>query len=530
MRAVERERFKGLIRLTKFGLVGATGILVNQLALWAGADGLAIYYVWAAVIATQVSSTWNFALTERFVFRSERAGRGRRLFWFTVMNNVWMVARLPLLWLLTERIGMHYLWSNLIAIVSATLLRFFVADRWIWASPAPQDQIAAQVLATRHYYDIHGIAAIASDGRLPELENFRVEGLDRDPDIDVEITRNGFHAVKGGRVSIEGAGEKIAYTEKPSGWGFAMKVVLGPPITVKVTRLVGRSPHVLYTNVVEPLLRWLMVRKGYALVHGACLEIDGKGVLITAQTDTGKTTTCLKTIREHGSSFLSDDMVIVSPDGTALSYPKPLTISAHTLGAISDSPLPFRQKLWLQIQSRLHSKTGRRFGLIMAALRMPVATMNAITQIIVPPPKFFIEELLPQAEVKSSLKLTHMIVIERGEALLEPLDLAGATTILFANTEDAYGFPPYPHVGQALAGESGFAEAIIHRTFLKRIDSMRLRTPDRNWYEQLPALVANGVGHYNGNGRSNGHATNGHGAERVIDLRESREVEAAQAG
>ena len=52
----------------------------------------------------------------------------------------------------------------------------------------------------------------------------------------------------------------------------------------------------------------------------------------------------------------------------------------------------------------------------MAALRMPVATMNAITQIIVPPPKFFIEELLPQAEVKSSLKLTHMIVIERGES------------------------------------------------------------------------------------------------------------------
>jgi len=28
------------------------------------------------------------------------------------------------------------------------------------------------------------------------------------------------------------------------------------------------SPHVLYTNVIEPLLRWTFVKRGYALVHG----------------------------------------------------------------------------------------------------------------------------------------------------------------------------------------------------------------------------------------------------------------------
>lgn len=537
MRLLDLSRSRGLMRLMKFGAVGATGILVNQLALWLGADWLSIYYVWAAVLATQVSSTWNFALTERFVFPSERAGRGRRLFWFTVMNNAWMVARLPLLWLLTERMGLHYLWSNLIAIVSATLLRFFVADRWIWASPAPQDQAAAEALDPRHYYDIHGIAAIASDGRLPELEAFRVESLDRPADIEVTITRDGFGS-KGGRVKIEGAGERVSYGEKPKGFGFGMKVVLGTPVKVTVSRLVGRSPHVLYTNVIEPLLRWLFVRRGYALVHGACLEIGGKGVLITAQTDTGKTTTCLRTIREHGSGFLSDDMVIVSPDGTALNFPKPLTISAHTLGAISSAPLPFKQKLWLQIQSRLHSRTGRRFGMFMAALRMPVATMNAITQILVPPPKFYIDQLLPDAEVKKSLKLTHMIVIERGEAVVEPLGLNEATRVLHANTEDAYGFPPYPLVGEILAGESGFAEAIIHRSFLKRLESIRLRTPDRNWYQKLPKLVTNGHG-ANGNGSGRLIATEGRDpvsiateetVPPVIDLSEETEEKQAAVG
>ena len=53
--------------------------------------------------------------------------------------------------------------------------------------------------------------------------------------------------------------------------------------------------------------------------------------MLTARTDTGKTTTALKLLDHFPYSFLSDDLTIVCPDGRVLAYPKPLTISRHTV-------------------------------------------------------------------------------------------------------------------------------------------------------------------------------------------------------
>jgi dolichol-phosphate mannosyltransferase len=67
--------------LLRFGAVGASGIAVNQLVLWAWVAGAGHHYLLGAVVATQASSTWNFCLTERWVFPggadgdSDRASR-----------------------------------------------------------------------------------------------------------------------------------------------------------------------------------------------------------------------------------------------------------------------------------------------------------------------------------------------------------------------------------------------------------------------------------------------------------------------
>ena len=71
--------------------------------------------------------------------------------------------------------------------------------------------------------------------------------------------------------------------------------------------------------------------------------------IITARTDTGKTTTLLKILSHQRrnndrASFLSDDMTIVSEDGIALTYPKPLTISYHTMKAVNSATLNFQGK------------------------------------------------------------------------------------------------------------------------------------------------------------------------------------------
>ena len=258
---------------------------MNTLLLAFFTDVVGLFYVVSAVIATQGSTLWNFCFTERWVFSGRdhrREPRHRAWRMFFLMNNVALALRGPLLVLLTSGLGIHYVVSNVISLLALTLVRFALADTWIWAKAGPPDVRRAGPYA----YDIHGIVTVSSEVRLPELERFRVGGLAGEPDIRVRL----------GRVSANGrrVGPAIRYREGPGGLGFGVVIHAGRPIEATASPLVGRSPHVLYTNVVEPILRWTFAERGYALVHAACLADRGRAFLLTARTDTGKTTTSLR--------------------------------------------------------------------------------------------------------------------------------------------------------------------------------------------------------------------------------------------
>ncbi len=124
-----------------FGAVGATGIVVNSLAMYLFADAatLALNYVAAAVIATQVSTSWNFLLTDQVVYRGRKQlGTLHRYVIFSAASNVLLLARIPLLALLVSGLGMHYLSANLITLVLTFLARFVTSDRWIYKMESPR--------------------------------------------------------------------------------------------------------------------------------------------------------------------------------------------------------------------------------------------------------------------------------------------------------------------------------------------------------------------------------------------------------
>ena len=78
------------------------------------------------------------------------------------------------------------------------------------------------------------------------------------------------------------------------------------------------------------------------------------------------------------------------------------------------TPLPSRkERLGLVFQSRLHSKSGREYGLLLARLGFPAATMSAVFQRLIPPPKYDVTRLVPNAEVVDAGTLAGMIVIQR---------------------------------------------------------------------------------------------------------------------
>jgi dolichol-phosphate mannosyltransferase len=492
-------------RIGRFGIVGATGLVVNTalLALIAGRGG--VHYVLAAIIATQGSTLWNFVLSERWVFSHDRGRRtfASRMAMYFAVNNAANALRVPVLVLLTSGIGINYLVSNLITLLVLFAGRFSLADRWIWS--AGERRAPAQ----GWNYDIHGIVTVCSDGRLPELERFRIGDQIDDPTIRVRLGR-----VRAARPDPKTAIEPVIYREVHAR-GFAIRLDLGERTEILASSLLRHSPHVLYTNVVEPVLRWTFVRCGYALVHGACLSVNGQGFLITAKTDTGKTTTILKTLDAHPHAFLSDDLTIVCPDGRVLTYPKPLTISRHTLHAVRTPLLGRRERLALIVQSRLHSRSGRLFGLLLAKTHLPAATMNALVQWIVPPPKFQIDRLIPDVTVAREARLAGMAVIQRGGVGEQPLGPEEALETLMANCEDAYGFPPYPVIAPFLHSRGTVDLRATEREIVGRAlvsaPAMLLRSETMDWCERLGGLFT-GAAAGNGSRPSSvagSHAANG---------------------
>ncbi len=104
--AVLSTRSSRLGRFARFGMVGASGLIVNTLALLVAVSVFNLHYLVGAILATQASTTWNFALSELWVFErgQSRWNLNHRFVQFWLMNNAALFIRGPIIWLLTERL------------------------------------------------------------------------------------------------------------------------------------------------------------------------------------------------------------------------------------------------------------------------------------------------------------------------------------------------------------------------------------------------------------------------------------------
>jgi dolichol-phosphate mannosyltransferase len=295
-------------------------------------------------------------------------------------------------------------------------------------------------------YDIHGIVTIVSDARRLELARFSVDTPITDPLIRVRIE----HVRSVGAGVVERAENRtcIHYRERLGSLGFAAEIELGERIGIVACPPLGRSPHVLYTKLVEPVLRWVFVERGYALVVGACMACHGQAFLITGRTAAFRTTMALRALERLPCSFLSDHHALVAADGRVLTYPEPVTINRRTLTAATASTLRRRDRIALSVQSRVHSGFCRRLGAIVAKLGLPAATLNMLVQLVVPPPQYAVERLLPRAHVTTEARLAAVTVIqsEEEEESFGPPDLADTVEILLGDPEGSRGLPPDPWV------------------------------------------------------------------------------------
>src|SRR5438105_2834198 len=346
---------------------------------------------------------------------------------------------------------------------------------------------------SRHAYDIDGMARIGSDIRLPELEFFASKPSGT---YDIVVGVGVVGAIRPRlKRGVSTTATTLVYGEQLGGAFANFSIDFGNPLIVTVAPMLALSPHVVYTNIVEPLLRFVLAANRKVLLHAACVSLGGVTVMLSAKTDTGKTSTVLTMLRQGSGTFYSDDMLIVDESEIASRYPKPLTISAHTLRAVPQHRLKPSQRMALAWQSRLHSRSGRAVGKRLGTANLPIMAMNAAVQFLVPPPKFRITDLVA-CDIGGQVRMQNLFIIERGSpATTEPVSIEVALEELLANTEDAYGFPPYSQLAPyiVIRGETHAQlkarERHVLEAALRGIDVTRIRVPDYTWAQRMQEVT-----------------------------------------
>jgi hypothetical protein len=285
----------------------------------------------------------------------------------------------------------------------------------------------------------------------------------------------------------------VRYTEHLGSLGAQFAInFLSERVEITINKVIAMSKHVLYVNLVEPILRFVLVSKGYVLLHSACIADEyGRGMLLSAPPDTGKTTTVLRCIK-LGCSFLSDDMTILEKTKEALCFPKPMTISSHTYNTAKTVATKKSRGIQnMMLRSLVHSKKGRGLMRNMGKHNVPIFTINTVGQALIKPPKFKIEDLFQHVNIRERTRISNLFFLERGGEETRKITISEALKRAIENSDDAFLFPPYKELLQHLniGGLDSVtlleAERNLLEKFISNIECTILKSEQRLWFEKV---------------------------------------------
>ena len=105
-----------IIQLIRYGFVGGAAFVLDISTLYFLADYCGIHYLVSAAIAFTVGLTTNYLLSIIWVFSSRNQADTKKEFAvFTLVGLFGLGLTELLLWLLTDLLAVHYLYSKLVA-------------------------------------------------------------------------------------------------------------------------------------------------------------------------------------------------------------------------------------------------------------------------------------------------------------------------------------------------------------------------------------------------------------------------------
>jgi len=132
--AVSLEQWRAsLLRFTRFGVVGASGVVVNEGLLYVGHGRLRLPLLLASVIAIECAIISNYLLNDRWTFHHPHPA-WRRFWRFNAVSLVGMAVNLAALALLTRFTALAYWAANPIAVVAAFAVNYLLNVYWTYGA------------------------------------------------------------------------------------------------------------------------------------------------------------------------------------------------------------------------------------------------------------------------------------------------------------------------------------------------------------------------------------------------------------
>jgi hypothetical protein len=113
---------------------------------------------------------------------------------------------------------------------------------------------------------------------------------------------------------------------------------------------------------------------------------------------------------------------------------------------------------------------------------------------MVPPPKYTVDRLVP-CRLGSATTVQELFIIERGTPRIADLEPAETLQRMIANTDDAYGFPPFRYFAPAVTiGGLGYPqlrarEQEILAGFLSNVRTRVVASDCFGWADEIPRLL-----------------------------------------
>jgi dolichol-phosphate mannosyltransferase len=122
-------------KVFKFALVGATGTMLNLTIIYVLTDYILIWYIISAMIAIECSILWNFYLNTKITFNYRFLSRYdvfAAAFKYHLSSIAGLAINLLVLFILTEFLGIYYIFSELSAIILAFGVNYSISTRYVW--------------------------------------------------------------------------------------------------------------------------------------------------------------------------------------------------------------------------------------------------------------------------------------------------------------------------------------------------------------------------------------------------------------